>query len=778
MQKQTVKASKDKGSRWIAKAAEKNTTAAEIDAGASAAMVAASETAVQEISACYGRSLLLSAKVTANGSSEKRLDEFLTIDVHAREGSEAEIDNQKFKFTRPLFSCPESVVWHCDVIGGQIAPGAAGDKSKEAKSRRESNRDAAKSSKASKKKSDERQQQETKSDSAAAPAASSSAKVAAEPANTGSMGESATLVLTASSTESTTPGRVADSALKLPEPSPLKLELACHVDNSEPPARTPKSAIGTPTADLAGGMTPTLSGGMTPSLSMGGMPDPAMMAHALAFQNAYLQSMTMGFGAMPPPPAPGAQGLTTVMLRNIPNRYSREMLVDQLNQKFRGKYDFLYLPIDFNSKCNVGYAFINFRTPAACQRFFTEYHNKRAKVCLPGFSSMKVCEVSHARVQGRDANMDNLCDDKFIEKLNEHVEWQPLFIDDQGREIPFSKTVKESKQRRQQAANQHKASAPSRTPYPGMVHPMAAMQAAMSPHAAMPSMMYPPSAMSQSSMKRLGFGDAHPEPVVFLPALLPHASGDTVAVLRSVPSRLSRHMFLQELTRYFYGKFDCIFLPGNTKGDGNRRFAFINFRSRMHAQSFVDMVNSKEGTIASSQLGGCEATKSKETFMFFEQSLRRLWADMLKQKAEASSDWQPLLINANNEPIQPALVDCWGAIGNLGASMMQAQQMASMASMSAGAAMVQTADYAKQMAERALGCLQVDGAANSMSQQQAYMQSMSQQNYDGYDGYDSYNGYDPQMYYSGMEDSMCMEDYSSWCADGGSWYPQYGGAMA
>merc|ERR1719188_2087772 len=63
---------------------------------------------------------------------------------------------------------------------------------------------------------------------------------------------------------------------------------------------------------------------------------------------AYLQSMSyaanltqMMYGA--------STTNTTVMLRNIPNRYTRDMLIERLNEGYKDQYDFVYLPIDFNS---------------------------------------------------------------------------------------------------------------------------------------------------------------------------------------------------------------------------------------------------------------------------------------------------------------------------------------------------------------------------------------------------------------------------------------------
>ena len=51
---------------------------------------------------------------------------------------------------------------------------------------------------------------------------------------------------------------------------------------------------------------------------------------------------------------------TTVMLRNIPNCIKQEDLVLLLNDCVPGRFDFVYLRIDFTNGCNVGYGFVNF----------------------------------------------------------------------------------------------------------------------------------------------------------------------------------------------------------------------------------------------------------------------------------------------------------------------------------------------------------------------------------------------------------------------------------
>mmetsp|Transcript_61728 Transcript_61728/g.180373 ORF Transcript_61728/g.180373 Transcript_61728/m.180373 type:complete len:520 (+) Transcript_61728:264-1823(+) len=128
---------------------------------------------------------------------------------------------------------------------------------------------------------------------------------------------------------------------------------------------------------------------------------------------------------------------TTVMLRNIPNKYSREMLIKQLRVDFHGKFDFMYLPIDFKNKCNVGYAFINFRTAEACEKFVEDFHGVDVRKCLPGLNSKKVVEVTPARVQGLQENVRRLRNSPVMNQLIDHPEWMPLLFNDSGEEEPF-----------------------------------------------------------------------------------------------------------------------------------------------------------------------------------------------------------------------------------------------------------------------------------------------------------------------------------------------------
>jgi len=133
-----------------------------------------------------------------------------------------------------------------------------------------------------------------------------------------------------------------------------------------------------------------------------------------------------------------SQGDTTIMLRNIPNKYTRSMVVEQLNLAgYRGLYDFLYLPVDLKDKSNLGYMFLNFRTPGACSRFRTEYNGVPAVDKFPGFNSSKVCAVSPARIQGCEQNVRRLQGSKMMEQLSQIPEGLPCLFDPDGMMVDF-----------------------------------------------------------------------------------------------------------------------------------------------------------------------------------------------------------------------------------------------------------------------------------------------------------------------------------------------------
>jgi hypothetical protein len=67
------------------------------------------------------------------------------------------------------------------------------------------------------------------------------------------------------------------------------------------------------------------------------------------------------------------------MIRHIPNKYSVKLFLEEVNNEFEFKFDIFYLPIDYQNKCNLGFAFINFVDPMHIIYFFDLYRGRKWK---------------------------------------------------------------------------------------------------------------------------------------------------------------------------------------------------------------------------------------------------------------------------------------------------------------------------------------------------------------------------------------------------------------
>ncbi|KAI7891547.1 RNA recognition motif 2-domain-containing protein [Mucor mucedo] len=71
---------------------------------------------------------------------------------------------------------------------------------------------------------------------------------------------------------------------------------------------------------------------------------------------------------------------TTFMFRDIPNKYTQEMVMNLINETHKNTYDFFYLRMDFKNKCNMGYAFINFIEAKSAISLHQERGGKRCLI--------------------------------------------------------------------------------------------------------------------------------------------------------------------------------------------------------------------------------------------------------------------------------------------------------------------------------------------------------------------------------------------------------------
>lgn len=130
----------------------------------------------------------------------------------------------------------------------------------------------------------------------------------------------------------------------------------------------------------------------------------------------------------------GSDRRTTLMIKNIPNKYTQKMLLASVDATHKGQYDFFYLPIDFKNKCNVGYAFINFIDPQSIITFYQQLHNTK----WDKFNSEKVCNIAYARIQGKESliahfqNSSLMSEDKKCRPIIFHSNGPKM-----GQQAPF-----------------------------------------------------------------------------------------------------------------------------------------------------------------------------------------------------------------------------------------------------------------------------------------------------------------------------------------------------
>ncbi|KAL5716422.1 hypothetical protein ACHQM5_018116 [Ranunculus cassubicifolius] len=123
----------------------------------------------------------------------------------------------------------------------------------------------------------------------------------------------------------------------------------------------------------------------------------------------------------------GEDTRTTLMIKNIPNKYTSKMLLAVIDESHRGTYDFIYLPIDFKNKCNVGYAFINMVSPSHIISFYQAFEGKKWEK----FNSEKVASLAYARIQGKTALVTHFQNSSL---MNEDKRCRPILFHVDGVE--------------------------------------------------------------------------------------------------------------------------------------------------------------------------------------------------------------------------------------------------------------------------------------------------------------------------------------------------------
>ena len=116
---------------------------------------------------------------------------------------------------------------------------------------------------------------------------------------------------------------------------------------------------------------------------------------------------------------------TALMIKNIPNKFKKDLLINIINQNFSGCYDLFILPTDSNKSKNFGYGFINFISSYYIPYFYFMFNDNMWSET----KSKKVCEIKYSTIQGKN-------------KLIKHYEKKNVYFNEEGEK----NNIKDNKQ--------------------------------------------------------------------------------------------------------------------------------------------------------------------------------------------------------------------------------------------------------------------------------------------------------------------------------------------
>lgn len=126
------------------------------------------------------------------------------------------------------------------------------------------------------------------------------------------------------------------------------------------------------------------------------------------------------------------------MLRILPCNFTADMLLDLLDGNgFPARFNFVYLPFDFNRRQSIGYAFVNMVTTQDAQLAWKRFHGFQQW----NIPSNKACEVSWGDLaQGLEANIKRFQDSPVMHQ-DVPDEWKPMLFSD-GNHVAFPDPTK------------------------------------------------------------------------------------------------------------------------------------------------------------------------------------------------------------------------------------------------------------------------------------------------------------------------------------------------